>query len=95
MKPGVRLALAAFALTFVGVLTVPAREARAQPGVPYGPYSLPRAQFYQVAPSYYPTLNSGWGGYYGGRGYRRPYPAYRRSYPAYRYRGFRGVRRFR
>jgi len=69
--------LAAGALAGIG-----AGRAEAQPGVPYGPYSMTRSQFNRNAPVYYPRLTNNWGlGYYGrpryyggrswGRGFRR------------------------
>jgi hypothetical protein len=51
-----------------GLMAAGPREAKAQPGVPYGPYSMTRGQFNQYAPVYYPRLNNNFGvGYYSGR----------------------------
>lgn len=79
MWRGAVLVLALGGLAGVGV-----REAHAQVGVPYGPYSMTRSQFNQYAPVYYPRLNTnnlgfGYGfGYYGGpRFYGGPRYRYR------------------
>lgn len=52
----------AVAVLAIGVLAgAGARPAQAQPGVPYGPYSMTRSQFYQNAPYYYPSLYNNYG----------------------------------
>jgi|GEM_PF-3841119 len=77
----------ALVLATAGLLGAGVREARAQPGVPYGPYSMTRSQFNQYAPAYYPRLNTNigypfYGPRYGPR--RRVYvPRYRGVAPGY------------
>jgi hypothetical protein len=60
---------AAIVVVAVGCLAgVGAREAQAQSGVPYGPYSMTRANFNRYAPVYYPRLVNNYGiGFYSNR----------------------------
>lgn len=77
-------------LAFGGLAMFGARDAQAQLGVPYGPYSMTRGDFNRYAPVYYPRLNTnnfGYGyGYYGG-------PRYFNG-PRYRYNNFYRTSRF-
>lgn len=61
---------AVIALAIGGLIGFGTREARAQIGVPYGPYSMPRAQFNRFAPVYYPRINTNLG--FGFGSYGRP-----------------------
>jgi hypothetical protein len=79
MRTALRTA-AVIVLAIGGLIGVGAREAQAQIGVPYGPYSMTRSQFNQFAPVYYPRINTnfGFGSYgrsrfYGGGGGYRGY----------------------
>jgi hypothetical protein len=87
---------AALTLAIAGLLGTLTPSALAQ--VPYGPYSMTRAQFNQYAPVYYPRLSNyvvppfyGMGMYprygYGRRFYRPYYPMYGNRYRVNPYRG--------
>jgi len=77
----------ALVLATAGLLGTGVREAQAQAGVPYGPYSMTRSQFNQYAPAYYPRLNTNIGyPFYGPRYGPRRWgyaPRYRRVAPGY------------
>ncbi len=54
-------AAAVAVLVFSGLAGIGVRRAEAQPGVPYGPYSMTRGQFNRYAPVYYPRLYNNFG----------------------------------
>ena len=104
------------AAVFVAAFSGFGGRAHAQPpvvpnqyGLPLSPYSVPRAQFYQSAPSYYPALpnstpgymaygrgsmyGSGLGGGYGYGGYGAGYGARSYGYRSFYRAPFRPFRR--
>ena len=79
MKRTLRAAAVAV-LVFGGLSGIGVRRAWAQPGVPYGPYSMTRGQFNQYAPVYYPRLYNNYGvPYYSRRPRYYPNPMWRFS----------------